>query len=60
VKSPSTHCQLCTARPLAARAEPRVAVGAPTLSAAGEVVGPRESGFVSPVPFSTSGRSPPA
>lgn len=59
VKS-SPHCQLCTARPQAARAEPRVVLAPPTLPAAGEVAGPRHRGFVAPVPFRTSGRSPPA
>ena len=59
VKS-STHCQVCAANPLAARIEPRVAACAPALPAMGEVAGVRAPGFVSPVPFRTSGRSPPA
>ena len=59
VKS-SSHCQVCAANPLAARVEPRVATAAPHLSALGEVAGFLVPGFVSPVPFRTSGRSPPA
>jgi hypothetical protein len=59
VKS-SSHCQVCTGNPLAARIEPRVAASAPTLPATGEVAGILAPGFVSPVPFRTSGRSPPA
>jgi len=59
VKS-SSHCQVCAANPLAARIEPRVAASAPTLPALGEVAGILAAGFVSPVPFRTSGRSPPA
>jgi hypothetical protein len=60
VKSPSSHCQLCTARPQAARAEPRVATVAPLLPSAGEVAAPAESGFVALVPLHSSGRAPPA
>ena len=59
VKS-SSHCQICAANPLAARIEPRIATSAPTLAAMGEVAGVLAAGFVSPVPFRTSGRSPPA
>lgn len=59
VKS-SSHCQVCAANPLAARVEPRVAASAPTLPATGEVTGVLAAAFVSPVPFRTSGRSPPA
>jgi hypothetical protein len=59
VKS-SSHCQICVANPLAARIEPRVAASAPTLPAIGEVAGALAPGFASPVPFRTSGRSPPA
>jgi hypothetical protein len=59
VKSPS-HCQLCAGNPLAARVEPRIAVSVPVLAAAGDVAGLIVAGFVSPVPFRTSGRSPPA
>jgi len=59
VKS-SSHCQVCADNPLAARIEPRVAASAPTLPAVGEVAGALAPGFVSPVPFRTSGRSPPA
>ena len=59
VQSPS-HCQLCTGRPQAARVEPCAAVAVPPLAAAGDVHGPCRSGFVSPVPCRTSGRSPPA
>jgi hypothetical protein len=59
VKS-SSHCQVCAANPLAARIEPRVAASAPTLPSVGEVAGVLTADFVSPVPFRTSGRSPPA
>ena len=59
VKS-SSHCQVCAANPLAARIEPRVAACTPALPAMGEVAGILAPGFVSPVPFRTSGRSPPA
>ena len=59
VKS-SSHCQVCAANPLAARVEARVLASAPALAAAGEIAGVRAPGFVSPVPFRTSGRSPPA
>ena len=59
VKS-SSHCQICASNPLAARIEPRVAASTPTLPALGEVAGVLAPGFVSPVPFRTSGRSPPA
>jgi len=59
VKS-SSHCQVCAANPLAARIEPRVAASVPNLPALGEVAGVLAPGFVSPVPFRTSGRSPPA
>ena len=59
VKS-SPHCQQCTARPLAARAEQRVAVAAPPLTAAGEVCGPRRRHFAAPPSSDNSGRSPPA
>lgn len=59
VKS-STHCQVCAANPLAARIEPRAAASAATLPALGEVAGVLPAGVVSPVPFRTSGRSPPA
>ena len=55
-----SHCQVCTARPQAARVEPCVAAAIPALAAAGEVAGQCRSGFVSPVPCRTSGRSPPA
>jgi hypothetical protein len=60
VKSSSSHCQICAANPLAARIEPRVAASTPTLPALGEVAGVLAPGFASPVPFRTSGRSPPA
>ena len=56
----TTHCQLCTAKPQAARIEPSAAVSVPPPAAAGSVSGPSRTGFVSPVPFRTSGRSPPA
>jgi hypothetical protein len=59
VKS-SSHCQACAANPLAARIEPRVAASAPALASTGEIAGIQTAGFVSPVPFRTSGRSPPA
>jgi hypothetical protein len=59
VKSAS-HCQACAANRLAARVEPRVAPSAPTLAAIGDVAGLLADGFVSPVPFRTSGRAPPA
>ncbi len=59
VKS-SSHCQVCAANPLAARIEPRVAASAPTLPSTGEVPGILAADFASPVPFRTSGRSPPA
>jgi len=59
VKS-SSHCQVCAANPLAARVEPRVAASAPTLPARGEVAWVFAADFESPVPFRTSGRSPPA
>jgi hypothetical protein len=55
-----SQCQVCTARPQAARIEPCAAASVPPLAAAGEVPGPCRSGFVSPVPGRTSGRSPPA
>jgi hypothetical protein len=56
----SSHCQLCAGNPLAARVEPRVAVSTPVLAAAGDVASLVLAGFVAPVPFRTSGRSPPA
>jgi hypothetical protein len=59
VKS-SSHCQLCAGNPLAARVEPRIAVSTPVLAAAGDIAAPVLAGFAAPVPFRTSGRSPPA
>ena len=59
VKSPS-HCQVCAANPLAARIEPRVTSSQPSLPAIGDVAWVLPAGFVSLVPFRTSGRSPPA
>jgi hypothetical protein len=59
VKSPN-HCQVCAGNPLAARIEPRVTASQPALPAIGEVAGVLHAGFVSPVPYRTSGRSPPA
>jgi hypothetical protein len=56
----SSHCQLCAGNPLAARVEPRVAASRPTLAAIGDVAGVVVGGFIAPVPFRTSGRSPPA
>jgi hypothetical protein len=56
----STHCQLCAGNPLAARVEPRLAASTPLLAAAGDVAGLVLAGFAAPVPFRTSGRSPPA
>lgn len=58
VKS-SSHCQLCAGNPLAARVEPRVAASNPILAAVGYVASMVVTGFVAPVPFRTSGRSPP-
>lgn len=58
-RSPS-HCQLCTARPQAARVEPSAAMSVAPPAAAGLVHGGPGSGFVAPVPCRTSGRSPPA
>ena len=57
--SPS-HCQLCTGRPLAARAEPAVTAAAPALDAAGDVSGPRGTEPEAPPLVRTSGRAPPA
>ena len=59
VKS-SAHCQVCAGNPLAARVEPRIAVSTPILAVAGDVAGLVLAGFAAPVPFRTSGRSPPA
>ena len=59
VKS-SSHCQLCAGNPLAARIEPRMAASTPVLAAVGDVASIVVAGFVAPVPFRTSGRSPPA
>jgi hypothetical protein len=59
-KSSSHYCQLCAGNPLAARVEPRVGVSTPTLAAIGDVASPALAGFKAPVPFRTSGRSPPA
>jgi hypothetical protein len=56
----SSHCQVCTANPLAARVEPRIASATPTLASAGEVAAYRAAFFVAPVASGTSGRSPPA
>ena len=58
-RSPA-HCQLCTAKAQAARVEPSAATSVPPPVAAGEVHGRPGSGFVTPVPCRTSGRSPPA
>lgn len=54
------HCQLCTARPLAARAEPAVTAAAPDLGASGDVAGPRDVAPEAPPLVRTSGRAPPA
>ena len=54
------HCQLCTARPLAVRAEPAVTAAAPALDAAGDVSGPRRAAPEAPPLVRTSGRAPPA
>ena len=54
------HCQACTARPLAARAEPAVTAATPALDANGDVAGPRRDTPDTPPLVRTSGRAPPA
>ena len=56
----AAHCSMCTGRPQAVRAEPAIGAPTPPLAAAGEVVAAPRALLVTPPPFRTPGRSPPA